>query len=134
MPRNLKFAALAVMCLGLAAVPAYAARGGAGGGSKATISFAGTGFAALAAPTSGSSVSFAVTAPGVKPSDLNSLWVANVCSRDGVTVSAEYHPVQNWVAGPFTTSAAGTQCTAFVWVFPDAWTAVSGGSMSYAVS
>ena len=128
MIRNLKFAAFTAVCLAVIAAPALGAKGGAG---TATIAFANAGSAARTAPAAGSSVSFAVTA-NVKPSDVYSLWVANICSRDGVTVSAEYHPVQSWTAGPFT--AAGTSCTAYVWKFPDAWTALKGGSMTYSVS
>ena len=128
MIRSLKFAAFTAVCLALAAAPAF----GAKGGGSATIAFANTGSAlsATASPTAGSSVSFAVTA-NVKPSDVYSLWVANVCSRNGVTVSAEYHPVQGWTSGPFI--AAGTSCKAYVWLFPDAWTALKGGSMTYSV-
>jgi hypothetical protein len=136
MSRIFKSAALAAACLGLVvAAPAGAGKSSGGtGGNTATIAFASTGFAAAAAgPSSGSSVSFKVTAR-VKPSAVYSLWVANVCSQDGVTVSAEYHAVQNWVAGPFTVSKSGTQCTAFVWMFPDAWTSLKGGSMTYSVS
>lgn len=137
MSRIFKSAALAAACLGLVVTaPAGAGKGSGGtGGNTATIAFANTGFAAAATagPSAGSSVSFEVTAK-VKPSAVYSLWVANVCSQDGVTVSAEYHPVQNWVAGPFTVSKSGTECTAFVWMFPDAWTALKGGSMTYSVS
>ena len=131
MSRTMKFAAFAVACLALAAAPAYAAKGG-GGGNTATIRFASTGFAAAAA-TSGTSagVSFAVTA-NVKAADVPNLWVANICTDKGVTVSAEYHQVRDWVAGPFATN--GSACTAYVWVFPDAWTALKGGSMTYSVT
>jgi hypothetical protein len=108
------------------------AKSGKGGG-VATIAFAANTGAAAVAPTGGSQVSFTVTA-NVKPADVYNLWVANVCSQNGVTVSAEYHPVQNGVAGPFTLTPSGTQCNAFVWVFPDAWTPLSGGSMIYSVS
>ena len=131
MSRILKFAVAAAACLALAAGPAFAAKGG-GGGNTATIRFATTGFAAAAASTgTGGSVSFAVTA-NVKAADVPLLWVSNVCSENGVTVSAEYHQVQNWTAGPFATN--GTSCTAIVTVFPEVWTALKGGSMTYAVT
>ena len=129
MSKKISLTAIAVLCFALAAVPAFGAKGG--GGNTATIAFAGTGAAATAATAAGSQVSFSVTA-NVKPSDVYYLWVANVCTQNGVTVSAEYHPVQSWTAGTFTT--AGTQCTAFVTLFPDVWTALKGGSMSYSVA
>jgi hypothetical protein len=106
---------------------------GSKGGGVATIAFAGSTGGATVGPTGGSQVSFTATA-NVKPADVYNLWVANVCSQDGVTVSAEYHPLQSGVAGPFTLSPSGTQCNAFVWLFPDAWTPLSGGSMTYSVS
>jgi hypothetical protein len=136
MSRITKSAVFAAACLALVAAPAYAAKGGSGGGGNgtATIAFATTGFAA-AAGTGGtaasSSVSFSVTA-NVKSADVANLWVANICTQNGVTVSAEYHQVQNWVAGPFATS--GSQCKAYVWMFPDAWTPLKGGSMTYSVT
>ena len=129
MSKRISLIGVAALCFALAAVPALGAKGG--GGNTATIAFAGTGAAATVAPSAGSQVSFAVTA-NVKSSDVYYLWVANVCTQNGVTVSAEYHPVQSWTAGPFTT--AGTQCTAFVTVFPDVWTALKGGSMTYSVA
>ena len=129
MTRILKLAAFAAVCLALVAAPALGAKGG--GNGTATIAFATSGSVLLAAsPAEGSSVSFAVTA-NVKANDVYSLWVANICSENGVTVSAEYHPVLGWNAGPFTT--AGTSCTAYVWMFPDAWTPLRGGSMTYSV-
>jgi hypothetical protein len=125
-----RIALIAVLCFALSAVPAFGAKG-TGGGNTATIAFAGAGAAPVAAPASGSQVSFAVTA-NVKPTDVYNLWVSNVCSQNGVVVSAEYHPVQNWVAGSFTTG--GSQCTAMVTLFPDVWTALKGGSMTYSVA
>ena len=132
MSKRISLIGVAALCFALAAVPAFGAKGGGGGGGTATIAFASTG--ALATPAgvrASTQVSFSVTA-SVKPSDVYYLWVANVCTQNGVTVSAEYHPVQSWTAGPFTT--AGTQCTAFVTVFPDVWTALKGGSMTYSVA
>ena len=123
-----------VFALALTAT-AFAAKGGGntGAANTATIAFANTGFAAASGPSAGSQVSFSVTA-NVKPADVFSLWVANICSQNGVTVSAEYHGVQNGVAGPFALASGGTQCTAYVWMFPDAWTPLKGGSMSYTVA
>ena len=135
MSKKISLIAAAAACLALAAVPAFAAKGGGGGGggggNTATIAFANAG---SFAPTTGagSQVSFAVTA-NVKPSDVGNLWVANVCTdANGVTVSAEYHGVSNWTSGPFTT--AGANCTASVTLFPDVWTPLKGGSMTFAVS
>jgi hypothetical protein len=127
MSKKICLIGVAALCFALAAVPAF----GAKGGNTASIAFANTGLAAVSAPSAGSQVSFAVTA-NVKPSDVYSLWVENICSVNGVTVSAEGHPVQSWVASSFT--AAGTQCTAYVWMFPDAWTPLKGASMTYSVS
>ncbi len=123
-----------VFALALTAT-AFAAKGGGntGGTNTATIAFANTGFAATGAPSAGSQVSFSVAA-NVKPADVSLLWVANICSQNGVTVSTEYHGVQNGIAGPFALGSAGTQCTAYVWLFPDAWTPLKGGSMSYTVA
>jgi hypothetical protein len=131
MTRIFGLAAFAAVCLALVAAPAFGAKGG--GSGTATITFAKSGSTARTsgAVAAGSSVSFAVTA-NVKPADVYSLWVANICSKNGVTVSAEYHPVQSWTAGPFVT--AGTSCTAYVWKFPDTATPLKGGSMTYAVS
>jgi hypothetical protein len=112
------------------ATPAFGAKSGGRPGS-ATIAFATAG--ASIDPTAGSQVSFAVTA-NVKPADVYSLWVANVCSQDGVTISTQYAPVQDWTAGPFTLPSAGAQCNAFVWLFPDAWTPLKGGSMTFTVT
>jgi hypothetical protein len=130
--RYLKLASLAVVCAAVLAAPAMGAKGGKGGG-VATIAFAGAQAAATVLPTGGSQVSFAVTA-NVKASDVDYLWVANICSLNGVPVSSEYHPVLNGTSGPFTLTPAGTQCNAYVWLFPDAWTALSGGTMTYSVS
>ena len=132
MTRYLKLASLAVVCAAVIAAPAMGAKGSKGGG-VATIAFAGTQGSATVAPTGGSQVSFTVTA-NVKTADLNNLWVANICTKDDVTVSAEYHGVLNGLSGPFTLSPSGTQCNAYVWVFPDAWTPLSGGSMTFSVS
>jgi hypothetical protein len=130
--RYLKLASLAAVCVAILAAPAMGAKSGKSSG-VATIAFAGAQTAATTAPVVGSQVSFAVTA-NVKASDLYNLWVANVCSQDGVTVSAEYHPVLNGVSGPFTLNTSGTSCNAYVWLFPDAWTPLSGGSMTFSVS
>ena len=128
MIRSLKFAAFTVVCAALLAAPAF----GAKGGTTATITFANSGSTLrTTATTAGSSVSFAVTA-SVRAADVYSLWVSNVCSVNGVTVSAEYQPVLNWTSGPF--KAQGTSCKASVVVFPDVWTALKGGTMTYAVS
>jgi hypothetical protein len=134
MTRYLKLVSLAAICILALAAPAFGAKGGnGGGGAVATIAFATPPGSASTLPSHGSQVNFAVTA-NVKPSQLYSLWVANICSQNGVTVSAEYHPVSNSLAGPFTLGSSGEQCTAYVWLFPDAWTPLSGGSMTYSVS
>jgi hypothetical protein len=133
MSKRIALLGIAVVFALTVTTAAFAAKGGgtAGGNNTATIAFANTGSAAISALSTGSQASFAVTA-NVKPADVYSLWVANICSQNGVTVSAEYHPVQNWLAGPFTVT--GAQCTAYVWLFPDAWTPLKGGSMTYAVT
>jgi len=80
-------------------------------------------------------VTFAVTA-NVKERDLYSLWVANKCRQDGVGVYIEAQPVHSGLAGPFTlnwTGGGAAECTAWVWIFPDSGTALSGGSMTYSV-
>ena len=128
-----------ITLLGIVAVLALAVTGsglaakGGGGNTIASISFAATSNAAVAAPSTGSQVSFAVTA-NVKPSQVYFLWVANVCSQNGVAVSAAYQPVLGGLSGPFTLPASGLQCTASVVLFPDVWTALSGGTMTYSVS
>jgi hypothetical protein len=114
------------------------ANGGSGGGQSATINLVQLTDAAVTAnwPTVDSRVAFAVTA-NVKPSDTYLLWVANRCYQDGVVVSAEFQPVQDSVSGPFTLSWGGggaASCTAYVWIYPDTGTALSGGSMDYSVS
>jgi hypothetical protein len=132
MIRKLRFVPFAAVAVALVAAPAFGAKGGGGAGGNGTATIAFASAARTSVPSAGSQVSFAVTA-NVKPSAVYSLWVANVCSRDGVTVSAEYHPVQDWSAGPFALDASGVDCTAYVWMFPDAWTPLKGGSMSYSV-
>ena len=132
MSKRISLIGVAALCFALAAVPAYGVKGG-GGGMSATIAFVSNGASAPTTDVSaGSQVSFAVTAK-VKPSDVANLWVSNVCTdQNGVTISAEYHAVQSWVASPFT--AVGARCTASVTLFPDVWTALRGGSMTYSVS
>lgn len=135
MTRRIASATLvAVVSAVIATAPALAARGGGGGSGTATIGFA----PSTSAPARfgvGSQLSFAVTA-NVKPADVYSLWVANTCSQNGVVVSTQYAPVQDWLAGPFTLSWTGgsATCTAYVALFPDVWTPLRGGLMSYSVA
>jgi hypothetical protein len=84
-------------------------------------------------PVAGDVVSFRVGTTGVKARDLNSLWVANKCSQDGVLVYAEYLPVSDSLAGPFLLSWGGgtASCTAYVWKFPASETPLRGASMTY---
>ncbi|HEU5211788.1 MAG TPA: hypothetical protein VFU10_03390 [Gaiellaceae bacterium] len=63
MTRNLKSAAFAVMCLGLAAVPAYAAKGGGGGASTTTSS------SIAIASVNGTTMAAATKSPTVKLGD-----------------------------------------------------------------
>jgi len=133
-------AALAVMVSILASGSALAARGGNGEGAgrnTATITFATTQTAladsADSGPSRGDAVTFAVTA-NLKERDLYRLWVANKCSQDGVVVYVQHQPVYSELAGPFTlnwTGGGAAECTAYVWMFPDSETALSGGSMNY---
>jgi hypothetical protein len=123
----------------LASGSALAARGGSGGGAghnTATIGFAtAQALSGEAGPSWGDAVAFAVTA-NVKERDLYSLWVANVCSQDGVAVHVQAQGVRSGLAGPFTlnwTGGGAAECTAWVWIFPDSGTALSGGSMNYSV-
>jgi len=132
-------AALAVMVSILASGSALAARGGNGDGTghnTATIAFATTQtLSAESGPSAGDAVTFAVTA-NVKERDLYSLWVANKCSQDGVSVYVQHLPVHSGLAGPFTpnwTGGGAAECTAYVWMFPDSETALRGGSMTYSV-
>jgi hypothetical protein len=109
---------------------------GGGGNSTATIAFAPSGgLAAAGTPTVGSKVSFAVTA-NVKASSVPYLWVANWCYQNGVAVYAQFLPVQNWTAGSFTLNWSGgtAACTAYVFLFPNTATPMSGGTMKYNVS
>jgi hypothetical protein len=131
-------AASAVIVSILASGSALAARGGNGGGAghnTATIAFATAQALSESGPSWGDTVTFAVTA-NVKERDLNSLWVANKCRQDGVAVYFEHQPVHFGLAGPFTLNSTGgraAECTAYVWIFPDSGTALSGGSMNYSV-
>ena len=58
-------------------------------------------------------------------------FIGIINNPNGVVVSAEYQPVQNWNSGPFT--ATGSSCKASVHLFPDVWTPLKGGTMTYAV-
>jgi len=79
--------------------------------------------------TPGDQVTFAVDPVGVRDPDLHMLWVANVCTQDGVTTYAGYLPVtySSYHVGqahPFELPSDGwtsspAQCTAFVWRLPD---------------
>lgn len=132
-------AALAVMVSILASGSALAARAGNGGGAShntATIAFAtAQTMSAESGPSAGDPVTFAVTA-SVKERDLYRLWAANKCSQDGVVVYVQHQPVYSGLVGPFTlnwTGGGAAECTAYVWMFPDSETALSGGSMNYSV-
>ncbi len=129
----------AVLALAVGVITSGDALAGKGGGghNTATITFANPQFAAFAEswPAAGDSVSFAVTA-NVRDRDLYKLWVANKCSQDGVPVYAAYLPLHDGLTDPFTLDWPGggaADCVAYVWLFPDTETPLSGGSMSYSV-
>lgn len=132
-------AVLGLLGAALTAGPALAGKGGngkGGGHNAATIAFATTQtLSAESGPSAGDPVTFAVSA-NVKKRDFYSLWVANKCSQDGVVVYVQHQPVYSGLAGPFTlnwTGGGAAECTAYVWMFPDSETALSGGSMNYSV-
>ena len=141
MRRFLAVGLAAVMLLTLTGT-AFAAKGGnagvtgGNGNNTATISLVEPLAASLGSwPSVGDSVSFAVSA-NVKASDVYSLWVANYCYQDGVAVYQQFVPVQSGTAGPFTLSWSGgaASCTAYVFLFPNTASPLSGGSLSYSVA
>ena len=77
---------------------------------------------------------FSVTATSKKMiNEKYSLWGAKRCTdSSGTTMSAEYHAVR-WPSSTnntgtlsgFSTPTNASQCSVFVWLFPDAWTPVS---------
>lgn len=131
-----------VSIVAIVAGPAVA--GGKGGGPVATISFAGSDTARVGAPARGDSVSFAVNPLRVKERDLGHLWVTNICRVDGVPIlvqdqGVDYPSYRQGVAGSFTLdsptwSGGSANCTAYVWMWPNAASALSGASMSYTVT
>lgn len=108
------------------AIPALASAGRA----RVTISLDTD--SASVATTSASSVGFNVEADLKKESDLYKLWVANKCTQDGGMFTAEYQPVHDGKASGFTV-ASGSDCTAYVWMFPNSETPIRGASISYHV-
>lgn len=144
--RKLFVAAATVAIFALLVTPAFGAPGGGGGGGRtvAKIWVAGSANARTTSYAAGQSMSFGVDPSGVKDRDLYTLWVANLCTQDGVNTYAEYQPVtyssyRVGQAGPFTLSSVGwtgspAQCTAFVWKFPDNYTPLAGATVTYGTS
>ena len=126
--------ALAVTMLSV--TPALAAKGGVKG-KPSTSGAITSSIISLneSSPRFGGTVSFTVNAD--PSTNIYILWAANKCSQGGVIVYAEYQPVQNGQAGPFTLSWAdggAADCEAYVWLFPDPATPITDGLMTYSAA
>ena len=132
-----------VSVVAIVAGPAIAS-GRGGGGSVATISFAATDAGRVGAPARGDSVSFAVNPLRVKERDLGHLWVTTICRVNGVPIlvqdgGVDYPSYRQGIAGSFTLDSptwtgGSADCTAFVWMWPNAASALSGASIAFTVS
>ena len=135
MHRRHIFFALTVAVLAVAATPAIAAKGGGGGKTQASISFASVdGRVSTDSPARGSTVWFSVESA---LASREFLAVTNRCWRNGAVVYNEYKAVADGTAGAFTMTIEGegaAQCEAFVWSYPNTTTPLRGGSMTYEVS
>ncbi len=145
-PLGIAVALLSVLAIGFGSPSGLAAPGGNGngkalglgngnGGGKVTATVS----IAEGNPHFGTEIVFAVEVNLKKESDFDKLWVANWCYQNGVAVQADFLPVVDGLAGPFTLgnnstwTSGAADCYAYAFLQPYTHTPLEGGEMRYDV-